>query len=309
MLETDNPMAKGAAWIDGAIMPIRDASLPLNDWGLIHSDITYDVVPVRDGGFFRIEAYVARFQRSITALRLDIGMDSAAIIAVLHAIVAASGLQHAYVAMVASRGVPLIPGTRDPRDCGNHFFAWCVPYVHVIRQDLDLADHSAWIAKSVHRIPAGAIDPRIKNYQWGDFTAGLFEAKDNGAETVILLDEDGNVTEGPGFNVFAVKNGRVVTSDHGMLAGITRQTILELCETHQIPLEIRPLPLAEFMDSDEIFISTSGGGVFPLTRIDDRIFNNGATGPITESLHQHYWALMQHPAYRTEIKYPTKLTG
>ena len=78
-----------------------------------------------------------------------------------------------------------------------------------MRSNLPDAERSAWIAKSVRRIPETSIDPRVKNYHWGDFTAGIFEAKDRGYETVILLDSDDNVTEGPGFNVFVVKNGRL----------------------------------------------------------------------------------------------------
>ncbi len=299
----ENPLATGAAWMDGKIIPLSDARLPVNDWGVIHSDITYDVVPVWEGGFFRLDEYIARFFGSLRALRLNIGLDQQSVASALHDMVAASGLHHAYVAMVAARGVPLVPGTRDPRDCGNHFYGWCIPYVHVMRPDLHLEAHSAWIAKSVRRIPARSIDPRVKNYHWGDFTAGLFEAKDNGAETVILLDEDDNVTEGPGFNVFSVKNGRVITSDRGVLEGITRRTVLEICAEQEIEAEISPLCLKEFMESDEVFISTSGGGIFPLTRIDDRIFNNAALGPVTEKLQTRYWQWMADPAHRREITY------
>ena len=179
MAESDkNGLQAGAAWIDGRVMPIAAARLPINDWGIIHSDITYDVVPAWDGGFFRLDDYIGRFQNSVAALRLDVGMDSPAIAAALTEMVAASGLRNAYVAMVASRGVPLIPGTRDPRECGNHFYAWCVPYIRVMRADLPDAERSAWIAKSVRRIPETSVDPRVKNYHWGDFTAAMFEAKD-----------------------------------------------------------------------------------------------------------------------------------
>jgi branched-chain amino acid aminotransferase len=293
----------GAAWIDGEVMPIAAARLPINDWGLIHSDITYDVVPAWDGGFFRLDDYIGRFQNSVAALRLDIGMDSPAIAAALTAMVAASGLRNAYVAMVASRGVPLIPGTRDPRECGNHFYAWCVPYIRVMRADLPDAERSAWIAKSVRRIPETSVDPRVKNYHWGDFTAAMFEAKDMGYETTILLDEDDNVTEGPGFNVFAVKDGRLVTSDHGMLEGISRRTVMEMAAELGYDVEVRPLPLTEFMQADEVFMSSSGGGVLAITRVDDRIFANGTTGPITTALHARYWDWMYRPALRTEITY------
>ena len=109
-----NPLATGAAWMSGQVMPLSEARLPVNDWGLIHSDITYDVVPVWDGAFFRLADYLDRFESSMRALRMDVGMNGSQIRQALTDMVAASGLKEAYVAMVASRGVPLIPGTRDP---------------------------------------------------------------------------------------------------------------------------------------------------------------------------------------------------
>jgi len=302
-MDAAHPMAAGAAWMQGRVMPIAEARIQVNDWGILHSDITYDVVPVWDGGFFRLVDYLARFKASRESLRLDIGMEEDAIPAALSAMVGASGLRAAYVAMVASRGVPLIPGTRDPRQCANHFYAWCVPYIHVMRPDLPSESRTAWIAKSVTRIPEGSIDPRVKNYHWGDFTAGLFEAKDNGHETVILLDRDGNVTEGPGFNVFAVRGNRLITPDHGMLEGISRRTVMEMAREQGLSVETRTLPLDEFMDSDEVFLSTSGGGVAPLTRVDDRVFQNGGIGPVTAALHQTYWEWIHDPVFRTEIEY------
>jgi branched-chain amino acid aminotransferase len=80
-----------------------------------------------------------------------------------------------------------------------------VPYIHVIRPEIAERGAHVHVAKTVRRISPSSVNPKVKNYHWGDFTKGLFEAKDHGAETVILLDDDGNVTEGPGFNVFAVK--------------------------------------------------------------------------------------------------------
>ena len=129
-------LSSGAAWMKGKIIPISEAAIPVHDWGLTHSDITYDVAPVKDGAFFRLDDYLERFFASMDALHLDPKMTKQEIKDALAAMVAASGLRASYVAMVCSRGVPRVPGSRDPRDCENHFYAWCVPYVHVIKPDV-----------------------------------------------------------------------------------------------------------------------------------------------------------------------------
>ena len=219
----ENDLSLGAAWMNGTVIPISQAMIPVNDWGLVHSDITYDVVPVIDGAFFRFDEYLARFLSSMENLHLDPGMNKRDIQAALHQMVGKSNLRDSYVAMVCSRGKPKISGSRDPRDCENHFFAWCVPYVHIIKPETVEQGATAWIAQNAYRIPENSVNPRVKNYHWGDFTQGIFEAKDKNYETVILLDYDGNVTEGPGFNVFAVKDKVLITPDRGVLAGISRK--------------------------------------------------------------------------------------
>lgn len=293
----------GAAWMKGEIIPIDDAAIPVTDWGLTHSDIVYDVVPIWNGGFFRLPDYLARFEASMASARLNVSMDGDAIAGVLHDLVSLSGLRDAYCSLVASRSVPLMPGNRDPRHCANHFFAWCVPYIHVVKPEVIEAGASVWIAKEVRRIPADSVNPRAKNYHWGDFTAGLFEAKDRGYETTILLDHAGNVTEGPGFNVFAVLDGRVVTPDQGVLGGVTRRTVLEMCAEAGHATEVRDVPLEEFLDADEIFLSSSGGGVLPITRVDDRVYSNGAPGPVGTELRALYWDWIARPALREKIRY------
>ncbi len=294
---------QGAAWMDGRVIPIAEAAIPVTDWGLIHSDITYDVAPVWEGGFFRLDSYLDRFEASMAALTLDVGMAREDIRAALHAMVARSGLRAAYVAMVASRGVPLVPGTRDPRQCANRFYAWCVPYIRLVAPEIEARGASAWIAKDVRRIPPESLDPRVKNYHWGDFTRGLMEAKDRGRETVILTDLAGNIAEGPGFNVFAVRDGGVMTPESGCLEGVTRRTVLEICAEQGIPAEVRPLPMEELMEAHEVFLSSTAGGPVPLVHVDDRVFANGAPGPVTCRVRARYWEWMMRPELRDEVDY------
>ncbi len=295
--------SKGAAWIKGRIVPISEATIGVTDWAVTHSDVTYDVVPVWNGAFFRLNDYLDRFEASIATSRMDIGLSASEITAALHDMVARAGLRDAYCAMVAARGTSLIPGSRDPRDCANHFYAWCVPYIHVVKPEIADKGVKIWLSETVHRIPPDSVNPLVKNYHWGDFTQGLFEAKDRGFETVILTDHSGNVTEGPGFNLFAIFGQSVVTPDLGVLHGITRRTALELCRDEGFDTSEVALPVDELMQADEVFLTTSGGGIVPVAQIGDRVFSNGAAGPISTRLRQSYFERLNDPAYRNEITY------
>lgn len=299
----EKDLSLGAAWMNGHVLPISQATIPVNDWGLVHSDITYDVVPVINGAFFRFEEYLSRFFSSMESLYLDPGMNKSEVQKALHQMVSQSGLRDSYVAMVCSRGRPKIPGSRDPRDCENHFFAWCVPYVHVIKPEIIDQGATAWISQNVYRIPEESVNPRVKNYHWGDFTQGIFEAKDNKYETVILLDFDGNVTEGPGFNVFAIKDGVLITPDRGVLAGVSRKTVLEIADYLGIGTSIRPLSVDELLAADEVFLSSSGGGVIPIVRVNETIYGNGVKGPISVRLNETYWQWTTLERYRDPINY------
>ena len=299
----ENDLSLGAAWMNGTVIPISQAKIPVNDWGLVHSDITYDVVPVIDGAFFRFDEYLARFLSSMENLHLDPGMNKRDIQAALHQMVGKSNLRDSYVAMVCSRGKPKISGSRDPRDCENHFFAWCVPYVHIIKPEIVEQGATAWIAQNAYRIPENSVNPRVKNYHWGDFTQGIFEAKDKNYETVILLDYDGNVTEGPGFNVFVVKDKVLITPDRGVLAGVSRKTVLEMADHLGIKTCVGSLSVEELLEADEVFLSSSGGGVIPIIRVNETIFGNGASGPISVQLNETYWNWTTLEKYRDPIDY------
>src|SRR5690606_32151880 len=93
----------GAAFADGALVPLSEAKVSLFDWGFTRSDATYDVASVWKGAFFRLDDHVDRFYSSLSKLRMQIPYDRATLKEILHACVRAGGLQDAYVAMVCTR--------------------------------------------------------------------------------------------------------------------------------------------------------------------------------------------------------------
>jgi len=292
----------GAAYIDGRYMPIEEAAIPITDWGYRRSDVTYDVVSVWGGAFFRLDDHIKRFRNSMRALRLDPPESDGDIRGVLTECVRRTGLREAYVAMDCLRGRPKPDLPRHPLNCRNYLAAFATPFVWVMSPEMQARGAHLIVAKTP-RIADDSVDPTVKNFHWGDLTRGLFEAHDRGADNCVLLDRDGFVTEGPGFNVFAVTDGAIVSPDRGALEGITRLSVIELCRDLGIPCAVRPLPVAELRDADEIFLATTAGGIMPASRIDGRILGNDRPGPISARLREQFWAKRAQGWHATPIDY------
>jgi branched-chain amino acid aminotransferase len=194
-------------------------------------------------------------------------------------------------------------GVRDPRKFENQFFAYAIPYVWLVNPVGDTAGMDAVIARTVRRIPSTSIDPTVKNFHWGDLTRGLYEAYDRGARYPVLLDYDGNVTEGAGYNVFALIDGRLLTPSSGTLEGITRRTILELAEAEGIPAESVALSEEAFRSGAELFATSTAGGVMPIVSLDGEAVGDGTAGPVTRRLRELYWQAHEDPRYITRVDY------
>ena len=300
--EAGTDFSKGAAFCNGRYVPAGEASISIMDWGFGKSDVTYDVVHVWDGAFFRLDHHLARFEKSMTGLRMSLPHDRAEIAGILTECVRLSGLREAYVAMIATRGVPLPGMPRRPSLMQNRFYAYAIPWIDVIPAEVQERGAHLIIAET-QRISPQSVDPTIKNFHWGDLVRAMFEAEDAGADNAVLLDSDGLVTEGPGFNVFMVKDGKVISPDRGALEGITRQTVFDLCDAMGIAWEIRAITADELRQADEIFTSTTAGGVMPAARIDGTILSNDRPGPISARLKETYWQWHRDGRDMTPIAY------
>lgn len=299
---TDNPFAAGCAWIEGEYVPIGQARIPILDAGFVRSDLTYDVVAVWEGSFFRLPDHLDRLEQGVARIRLRSPFSRAETQEILFECVRRSGLREAYVETVITRGVPG-PGERDPRKWKPRFYAYAIPYVWIVRPEQQQLGTQAIVASNTFRIPPGAVDPRVKNFHWGDMVRGLFEAYDRDAWLPILSDAKGLVTEGPGFNVFALVNGRLVTPREGVLEGITRKTVIELAEQKGLDVVVGELPVEALYRASELFFTSTAGGVMPVTTLDGESVGDGRPGPVTVELRQRYWDLHRDPRYVIPVDY------
>ncbi|WP_431019212.1 aminotransferase class IV [Burkholderia cepacia] len=292
----------GAAYMNGRFIPIADARVSVLDWGFLHSDVTYDTVHVWNGRFFRLDRHIARFRRSLARLRLDVPLGDDALRDILVECVRRSGLRNAYVEMLCTRGVsPTF--SRDPRDAVNQFIAFAVPYGSVANERQLREGLHLHLVDDVRRIPPESVDPQIKNYHWLDLVAGLLKGYDAGAESVVLKCTDGSIAEGPGFNVFIVRDGRLRTPERGVLHGITRQTVFELAASMGIDAQAGRVDDAQLREADEVFITSTAGGIMPVTRLNGAPIGDGRPGPMTRRLFDAYWAKHEDPAWSLAVDY------
>ena len=301
-----NPFAKGVAWVEGELVPLAEARIPLIDQGFMHSDLTYDVPSVWDGRFFRLDDHLSRLEASCVKLRLRFPIPREEIRRILVDMVSESGIRDAFVEIIVTRGLKAVREAKPGEILKNNLYLFIQPYVWVMEPDMQLTGGSAVVARTVRRVPPGAIDPTIKNLQWGDLVRGMFEARDRGADYPFLTDGDSNLTEGSGFNVLFVKDGIIYTPDRGCLEGVTRKSVIDVARTNGIEVRVQVVPVELAYQADEIFMSTTAGGVMPITSLDGQPIKDGEVGPITRKIWDAYWAIHYDDMFSFQIGYEKK---
>ncbi|MGI9408514.1 MAG: aminotransferase class IV [Hyphomicrobiaceae bacterium] len=292
----------GVGFMDGDYLPVSELKLPVTDMGFQLGDMCYDAIHVHNGSFFRLSDHLDRWEYSIGERRyesLDFSRDEVA--EVLHGCVARADLKDSMVTFVATRGSPTT-AHKDLRTCKNRFMVWALPYYSVLSDGEEDTGCDIVIAETI-RIPSDAVDPRVKNFGRLDFVRALFEAYEREAKYAVLLDGDGHVTEGRGWNIFALNDGRLVSPDSGVLEGITRRTVIELSDTLNIDCRIGKLPAQDLQRADEVFITSTAGGIMPVRSIDGESVSDGQPGPVTTRLKELYWELHDNPEYATPVRY------
>jgi branched-chain amino acid aminotransferase len=150
---------------------------------------------------------------------------------------------------------------------------------------------SAW-----RRLQDTAMSPRVKaSANYLNSRTAMVDAKLKGFDWPVLLNADGKVSEGPGQNVFLVRDGVLVTprTTDAILEGVTRDTVLALARELGIPVQEREVDATELYVADELFFAGTAMEVRPIREIDGYTVGEGAIGPLTERLQDAYFRLVR----------------
>ena len=283
-------------------MGLEDACIPLLDWGFNKSDVVYDGIPFAQGRIFRLNDHLDRYWASMAAWRLLPPLPRKTVREICHDLVAISGLRDGILYICTTRGMPPSSEIRNPAQFDSRFYAWSqrVPQIATPEQ---VSEGLSLIVSGVPRIPQESVKSTAKNFHWGDLIQARLEAADRGADNALLPDLEGNIAEGVGFNVFAVFGGTVQTPKSHCLHGITRKTVLEIATDLGLDAAEADIPATDLGRAAEVFITSSAGGIFPVTRIDGRPVGAGAPGATTARIREEYWRRRVSPEWSEQVDY------
>ena len=281
-------MSLGIAFVEGKFTPLAEAKISIFDHGFMRGDAVFDAVSVWEGCFFRLDDHIARFARSCAELRMTCPVGNADITRLAAQCVQRASLTEALFYMICTRGQPTDPSIRDPRLCNNRFMCYALPYNWAAPKE-KVQSGIAVAIPTTRRIPPECVDPRAKNFNRMDIARASLEAYDRGADCAILLTVDGYVSEGSGYNVFLAKDGVLATPQWNILEGITRQTVFDLAAELDIVTQTRIITPEELFNADEVFLSSTAGGIMPVTLVNDVVIGSGRPGPVTTEIGDLYW--------------------
>ena len=277
-------------WIDGRLHDKEDAKISVYDHGLLYGDGVFEGIRVYNGRIFECDAHIDRLWASAKAVRMTIPLSREQVRSAMEETIKANNFRDCYIRLVVTRGVGYLG--LNPNKCPT-------PTVIVITDTIDMYPKETYekgmtvITASVIRNHPNALSPRIKSLNYLNNILAKIEAVDAGVPEAIMLNHEGNVAECTADNIFIVRGGVVLTpgTADGILEGITRKVIIELCRAHGIPIHEKTLQRHDLYVADECFLTCSAAEVIPVTKIDGRTIGTGEPGPVTRKLmeifHRH----------------------
>jgi branched-chain amino acid aminotransferase len=289
----------GVVFVNGEFVPADQASVSVFDHGLLYGDGVFDTMFATHGYIFKLPEHMERFRRSLRAIRLEPPIPLEELDGIIVETVARNGLRDAYIKIVATRGVSPEP-LLDPRNCTPTLIVFARPYLSLAGAGKKETGLSTKLT-TTQRIGHLALDPRIKSLDYLNLVLAKLEALASGADEALLLDDQGLVCEAPGYNLFVVSDGILVTPARSILEGITRETVWELAEELDIPIaqdDVRPYDL---LTADEAFLTSTAAGLIPITRVDGAPIGDGRPGPIFRALDAAYEEMQRSGRHGTPI--------
>ena len=270
-------------WLDGCLCDKADAKISVFDHGLLYGDGVFEGIRIYGGNIFQCQAHIDRLNASAEAIQLKMAYSPDELIAAMKETIRANNISDGYIRLVVTRGVGSLG--INPFSCPKSSTFIIADTIALYTPEMYDEGLAVIIAKTV-RCSAKMLDPSIKSLNYLNNIQAKIEGINAGVQEVVMLNQDGNVAECSGDNLFIVENSRVITPplDAGILAGITRQVVLYLAKQASIEAVEENITPSQLLSADECFLTGTAAEVIAVTKIDTTTIGSGQAGPVTTQL-------------------------
>jgi branched-chain amino acid aminotransferase len=300
-----SPRAEGSVCVNGEFFSPREAKISVFDHALLYGDGVYDTLMAWNGFVFKLDPHLNRLFRSCRAVKIEPPVNRDRFRELILETVGKSGLRNAYVKCIVTRGTSPAP-LLDPRNCTPGLVIFAVPYPGAV-DPMKTVDGIRAKISAIRRISHDVVDSRIKSLNYLPFVLARLEAAEAGFDEALMLDAQGYVCEAPGWNVFTVREGKVITPSASILEGITRETVMEICARLSMVCEVRHITGYDLWTADEAFLTSTAGGIVPIVDVDGRRVGMGEPGPIFGMIVREFRSMLKRGEHGIEVQYTRKV--
>jgi aminodeoxychorismate lyase len=252
-------------FLNGKFLPAADAVVPLNDRGFLLGDGLFETMRVANGKPFRCAQHLERLTRGADFLKIKLPFTPKEIQKFAGELIEQNKLSEAILRVTLTRGA----GARDysPKNSGPPTLALTLHPLPPVNAD----EPVQWsLVTSSFRIPAGDALASFKTTSKILNVLARAEAEEQGADEALLLNANGEVAETAGGNIFWVYQDKICTvpTGRGVLPGITRAVVLELCQSLGLATNQHVIKPEQLRNAEGIFVTQSALGIVPVVAFD-----------------------------------------
>jgi branched-chain amino acid aminotransferase len=279
--------------VNGQMLPKSKAMVSVYDHGLLYGDGIFEGIRVYQGKIFKCKQHMDRLYHCADQIRLKIPVSRDRMVEIQRECIKANNATDGYIRLVVTRGFGTLG--LDPRRCPTAGVICIMDQIRLFPKEAYEAGMRVIVARRP-KTPIACLDPRIKSLNYLNNILAKCEAIDFGCDEVIMLNLNGEVTEGSGDNIFIVKDGQLYTppSDAGILEGVTRGFVMrDLAPMFALNCTQKTLTLEDVLTADEVFLTGTAAEIIGVTQIDQHDGKGNITkstrissseGPITKTL-------------------------
>jgi len=282
------------AWFNGNFVAENEVMIPFRDRSWKYGDGAFDMTRTFEGRIFRIKEHIDRFYRSLRYLQIDPGISAKEMVAHSEELVARNehlrpAVGDWWVGQRVSRGVDAV-GDEGWDHTGPNVVIEMLP-LPLAKRAKQFRDGAEVMTTTARRIAPSMLSPRAKTHNYLNMIMAEKPVKAvNPDAWGLLLDENGNLAEGMGSNIFIVREGQLYTpSERYVLPGVSRQMTMDMAKEIGVPCTAGEIDMFDAANAEEMFLTSTSLCILPVRSFDGAPVGNGSIpGPITKRLIDAY---------------------